>query len=120
MLVDAEQNAVAVMRVDDAERAFDQLPVARFAFAQGGFLLALQRHVDAGRDDEGRLSLRVDQRGCGPGDALQRAVLAAPVVLKAGGELAGAQPLEVGDFGRDFPGRNELVPDVAPTSEAKS
>ena len=97
VLVDGEDRAVEIVRADHAERAFDELAVARFALADGGFRDALHGDVDAGGDDEGDLALGVDQRGCRPGDAAARAVGGDPEVFVGGGELASADALEVLD-----------------------
>ena len=70
--VDGEEVAVEVVGADHAERAFDELAVAGFALAQGGFGGALHGDVDAGGDDEGDLALLIERarwrtRRCGGG-----------------------------------------------------
>ena len=72
--VDGEDAAFEVVGADHAERTFDELAVAGFALAEGGFGDALHGDVDAGGDDEGDLALGVDERGGGPGDAAEGAV----------------------------------------------
>ena len=93
--VDGEQDALEVVGADHAERAFDELAVARFALAQGVFGGALDGDVDAGGDDEVDVALLVEQRRGGPGDAAQAAVAVQPLVLECGGEAVGAEALEV-------------------------
>ncbi len=102
-----------VVGADHAERAFDELAVAGFALAQGGFGGALGGDVDAGGDDEADLALRVAQRGGGPCDAAQAAVAVEPLVLEGGREGAGAETLEGLDGFGDLVAGDELVPGVA-------
>ena len=64
--------AIEVVGADHAERAFDELAVAGFALAEGGFGDALDGDVDAGGDDEADLALvcraaRWRTRRCGGG-----------------------------------------------------
>ena len=84
--VDGEQDALEVVGADHAERAFDELAVAGFALAEGGFGGALDGDVDAGGDDEADLALLVEEGGGGPGDAAEAAVAVEPVVFEDGGE----------------------------------
>ena len=99
--VDGEQHALQVVGADHAERAFDQLPVARFALAQGRFGGALHGDVDAGGDDEADLPLCIAQRCGRPCDAAEAAVAIQPLVLKGGRERAGAQALELSRWPRE-------------------
>ncbi len=110
--VDREQDALQVVGADHAERAFDELAVARFALAQGLFGLALDGDVDAGGDDEVDMALVVEERRGRPGDAAQASVAVQPLVLECGGRAVGAQTLEV-MHGRGHVGvGDELVPEV--------
>ena len=111
--VDAENGALEVVGADHAERTFDELAVAGFAFGEGGFGLALDGDVDAGGDDEVDLALSVDEGGGGPGDAVEGAVFIAPVVFEGGGELAGTEAFEGCDGFGDLGGGDEFLPDVA-------
>ena len=111
--VDGEQVALEVVGADHAERAFDELAVAGFALAEGGFGGALDGDVDAGGDDEADLPLLVAECGGGPGDAAEAAVAVEPLVLEDGGEGAGAEAVELLDGLGDFVAGDELVPGVA-------
>ena len=71
MRVDRQQIAAQIMRAHHAQRTFDELPVPRLALAQRSLRCALRRNVDARRDDERHLSLRIGQRRSRPCDAPQ-------------------------------------------------
>ncbi len=111
--VDGEQLALEVVGADHAEGAFDELAVAGFALAEGGFGGALGGDVDAGGDDEADLALGVAEGGGRPGDAAEGAVAVEPLVFEAGGEGTGAEALEGLDGVGDFVAGDELVPGVA-------
>ena len=57
ILVDGKNPALKIMRTDQAERPFNELPVARFAFTDGVLRRALHGHVDSRGDDERDLPL---------------------------------------------------------------
>ena len=111
--VDGEQDALEVVGADHAERAFDELAIAGFALAQGGFGAALDGDIDTGGDDEVDVTLFVEQRRGRPCDAAQAAVAMQPLVLECGGKAVGAEALEVFDGGGDAGGGDEFVPEIA-------
>ncbi len=106
--VDRLNVAVEVVGADDAERAFDEVAIARLTGAQAIELLPLLGDIDAGGDDEIDVALRIVERAGGPGDAAHSAVARAPVHLVTAIELAGACLLEHAHGVIAFFGREEL------------
>ena len=78
--VDGLDLAVEVVGADDAERAFDEMAIARLTRAQAIELLPLFGDIDAGGDDEVDVALGIVERAGGPGDAARSAVAGAPVI----------------------------------------
>src|SRR6202021_2327090 len=119
VVVDGEQRAAEVVGADHTEGAFDELAVAGFALAKGGFGGALGGDVDSGGDDESHLPLRIEQSGGRPSDAAGAARAVLPLVLKDCGKSACAQAFEGFDgLGNLLPG-NELVPGITANQGGK-
>ena len=111
--VDRGEDAGEVVGEDHAQRSFDELAVARFALAQGGFGGSLDGDVDAGGDDEVGVALIVIEGGGGPRDATEASVAVQPDVFECGWEAVGAEAFKVLDGGGDVGLGDELVPEIA-------
>ena len=112
MKVDGEKLAPKIMGAHHTQRSFDELAVACFGLAQSSFGGKLLRHIDAGGDDEGDLSLGVAQSGRRPRNAAEIAIRGKPRVLKGSRKAPSAESFEVPNGGLDFGLGDQLVPGI--------